>query len=84
MYWRPHYEQSLYPYLPPHVTKPKECLKIFSIILPEKSIFAVPRNLKLLAIPLFELQGNPKRYGNLIASVPQFISRFSINYLNPT
>jgi cleavage and polyadenylation specificity factor subunit 5 len=27
-YWRPNFEQHMYPYLPPHITKPKECRKL--------------------------------------------------------
>eukprot|EP00906_Rhabdomonas_costata_P017530 RCo025312 len=80
VYWRPHYEQHLYPYLPPHITKPKECRKLYVVPLPEKCIFAVPRNYKLLAVPLFELYENNKRYGAVISSIPQVLSRFHVNY----
>ena len=38
----------------------------------------VPKNLKLLAVPLFELYQN-ERYGKVIASVPVCLSRFHIN-----
>jgi cleavage and polyadenylation specificity factor subunit 5 len=40
----------------------------------------VPKNLKLLAVPLFELYQN-ERYGQVVASVPACISRFHINLL---
>ena len=102
-----------YPYMPPHITKPKECRKMFFIILPERctppvqsvsiccvwlsllacwhsrsaplmlrtGVFAVPRNLKLLAVPLFELYDNPQRYGPIISNLPQFLSRFHWMYL---
>eukprot|EP00992_Anisonema_acinus_P003876 TRINITY_DN14261_c0_g1_i1.p1 TRINITY_DN14261_c0_g1~~TRINITY_DN14261_c0_g1_i1.p1 ORF type:complete len:227 (-),score=34.04 TRINITY_DN14261_c0_g1_i1:46-726(-) len=78
-YWRPNFEQHMYPYLPPHITKPKECCKLFIVHLPEKCIFAVPRNYKLLAVPLFEFHENSKRYGSVIASIPQILSRFHMN-----
>merc|ERR1712232_87059 len=64
-WWRPSFETVLYPYIPPHITKPKECKKIFVIQLPEKCAFAVPKNFKLLAVPLFELYDNPAQYGNI-------------------
>ena len=80
-HWRPNFESHMYPYLPPHITKPKECRKLFVVQLPEKCIFAVPRNYKLLAVPLFELFDNTKRYGPVVASVPAALSRFNINYL---
>ena len=35
----------------------------------------VPKNLKLLAVPLFELYDNVARYGPLIAVLPSFLSR---------
>ncbi len=37
----------------------------------------VPKNLKLLAVPLFELFQN-ERYGSVIGSVPQVLSRFPL------
>eukprot|EP00996_Jenningsia_fusiforme_P001582 NODE_2455_length_1197_cov_29.896341_g2240_i0.p1 GENE.NODE_2455_length_1197_cov_29.896341_g2240_i0~~NODE_2455_length_1197_cov_29.896341_g2240_i0.p1 ORF type:complete len:230 (+),score=38.69 NODE_2455_length_1197_cov_29.896341_g2240_i0:237-926(+) len=79
VYWRPNFEQHLYPYLPPHITKPKESRKLFLVPLPEKCIFAVPRNYKLLAVPLFELFENTRRYGTIISSVPTALSRFEIS-----
>ena len=41
IYWRPNFETILYPYLPPHVTRPKECKKLFLAPLPEKCYFSV-------------------------------------------
>jgi len=37
--------------------------------------FAVPRNYKLVAAPLFELYDNSPGYGPVIASLPQALSR---------
>ncbi|KAK9103870.1 hypothetical protein Sjap_021124 [Stephania japonica] len=48
----------MYPYCPPHITKPKECKKLFLVHLSEREYFAVRKNLKLLAVPLFELYDN--------------------------
>ncbi|KAG8484190.1 hypothetical protein CXB51_022753 [Gossypium anomalum] len=58
IWWRPNFETMMYPYCPPHITKPKECKKLFLVHLSEKEYFAVPKNLKLLAVPLFELYDN--------------------------
>lgn len=41
VYWRPNFETILYPYVPPHITRPKECKKLFVSPLPEKCYFAV-------------------------------------------
>lgn len=40
-YWRPHFEAQTYPYLPVHITRPKETRKLFSVYLPERCYFAV-------------------------------------------
>lgn len=40
-YWRPHFEPQMYPYLPVHVTRPKETRKLFTVHLPERCYFAV-------------------------------------------
>ena len=50
-----------YPYVPAHIAKPKECKKLYMITLPEKMVLSVPKNMKLLAIPLFELYDNSVR-----------------------
>lgn len=36
----------------------QECKKLFVVPLSERQYFAVPKNLKLLAVPLFELYDN--------------------------
>lgn len=40
-----------------------------------RGLAQVPKNLKLLAVPLFELYDNVARYGPLIAALPSFLSR---------
>lgn len=40
------------------------------------ALFAVPKNFKLVAAPLFELYDNNNAYGPLIASLPTALSRF--------
>ena len=39
------------------------------------ALFAVPRNYKLVAAPLFELYENSSGYGPIISSLPQMLSR---------
>eukprot|EP00727_Mastigamoeba_balamuthi_P001204 m51a1_g11080 hypothetical protein (267) ;mRNA; f:574734-575612 len=77
-WWRPNFDNYLYPYCPPHITRPKECRRMFIVPLPQRAAFAVPRNLKLLAIPLFDLYDNRQTYGIYISSIPQFLSRFTL------
>ncbi|KAK3239163.1 Pre-mRNA cleavage factor Im subunit 2 [Cymbomonas tetramitiformis] len=78
-WWRPNFDTILYPYVPPHVTRPKEQKKLFVAQLPEKCSFAVPKNFKLMAVPLFELYDKTQRYGPVISHIPQLLSRFKIN-----
>lgn len=82
VWWRPNFETVMYPYCPPHITKPKECKKLFIVHLTEREYFAVPRNLKLLAVPLFELYDNVQRYGPVISTIPQQLSRFQFNMVS--
>lgn len=36
-WWRPAFETFIYPYIPPHVTKPKECKRLYLITMPTTS-----------------------------------------------
>ena len=38
-WWRPNFETFMYPFLPAHVTRPKECKKLYFIQLPKSSTF---------------------------------------------
>lgn len=40
-FWRPNFDVNLYPYLPAHITKPKEVKRLYIIPLPERCYFAV-------------------------------------------
>ena len=42
--------------------------------------FSVPKNMKLLAVPLFELYDNSARYGPQLAALPHLLSRFNYVY----
>ncbi|KAE8721646.1 Cleavage and polyadenylation specificity factor subunit 5 [Hibiscus syriacus] len=81
IWWRPNFETLMYPYCPPHITKPKEFKKLFLVHLSEKEYFAVPKNLKLLAVPLFELYDNVQRYGPVISTIRHQLSRFQFNMI---
>eukprot|EP00735_Rhodelphis_limneticus_P014683 TRINITY_DN8753_c0_g1::TRINITY_DN8753_c0_g1_i1::g.23941::m.23941 TRINITY_DN8753_c0_g1::TRINITY_DN8753_c0_g1_i1::g.23941 ORF type:complete len:225 (+),score=1.31,sp/Q8GXS3/CFIS2_ARATH/55.90/2e-74,NUDIX_2/PF13869.1/1.1e-73,NUDIX/PF00293.23/0.0054 TRINITY_DN8753_c0_g1_i1:65-739(+) len=81
VWWRPNYENMMYPYTPAHITRPKECRKLYLVPLPEKAKFAVPDNVNLLAVPLYELYDHHSRYGPGIASIPTILSRFHFYYM---
>ncbi|XP_024017120.1 pre-mRNA cleavage factor Im 25 kDa subunit 1 [Morus notabilis] len=80
-WWRPDFETLLYPYLSPNVKRPKECTKLYLVKLPESRKFIVPKDLKLLAVPLCQVHENHKTYGSIISGVPQLLSKFSFNII---
>ncbi|KAJ3181925.1 hypothetical protein HDU85_003442 [Gaertneriomyces sp. JEL0708] len=80
VWWKPNFETFMYPYLPAHITKPKEMKKIFLVNLPDKKLLSVPKNMKLLAVPLFELYDNAARYGPQLSALPHTLSRFNFIY----
>ncbi|KAL5572424.1 hypothetical protein UlMin_022021 [Ulmus minor] len=81
IWWKPDFEALLYPYLSPNVKKPKECTKLFLVKLPESRKFIVPKNMKLLAVPLCQIHENHMTYGQVISGVPQLLSKFSYNII---
>lgn len=81
-WWRPNFEPPQYPYIPPHITKPKEHKRLFLVQLPDKAYFAVPKNYKLVAAPLFELYDNSQGYGPIISSLPCVLGRFNFVYMD--
>ena len=46
------------------------------------AMFAVPKNYKLVAAPLFELYDNAQGYGPVIASLPQQLSRWVLFFMS--
>ncbi|KNC48262.1 cleavage and polyadenylation specific factor 5 [Thecamonas trahens ATCC 50062] len=80
-WWRPSFASpALYPYLPVHVSKPRECIRLFHVHLPQKRTFAIPSNYRLTAVPFFDLFNNQGQYSNLLASVPHLFSRYTITF----
>jgi len=77
-WYRPKFDKFQYCYKPAHLTKPKEHIKLFLIQLPEKCLFAVPRNYKLVAAPMHEFYENSKTYGPSISALPHMLSRYNM------
>ncbi|GAA5850207.1 hypothetical protein JCM8547_001042 [Rhodosporidiobolus lusitaniae] len=74
-FWRPNFETFMYPYIPAHSTRPKELKTWYMVQMPERQVLTVPKNMKLVALPLFELYDNAVRYGPQLAAVPHLLSR---------
>ncbi|KAI9721689.1 MAG: hypothetical protein M1828_005057 [Chrysothrix sp. TS-e1954] len=81
-WWRPNFETFMYPFIPAHVTRPKECKKLYLIQLPESKVLSVPKNMKLLAVPLFELYDNTQRYGPQLSAIPHLLSRYNFEFVD--
>ncbi|KAF2437116.1 cleavage and polyadenylation specificity factor, 25 kDa subunit [Tothia fuscella] len=81
-WYRPNFDQSLYPYIPVHVTRPKEMKKQYLIRLPQPKVIAVPKNLKFLAIPFHDLYDNIQIYGPQLAALPHVFAHYRIEYMD--
>jgi cleavage and polyadenylation specificity factor subunit 5 len=42
----------------------------------------VPKNMKLLAVPLFELYDNTARYGPQLSAIPHLLSRYNFEFVD--
>jgi cleavage and polyadenylation specificity factor subunit 5 len=42
----------------------------------------VPKNMKLLAVPLFELYDNTQRYGPQLSAIPHLLSRYNFEFVD--
>ena len=56
-WWRPNFETFMYPFIPAHVTRPKECKKLYFIQLPRQSML-LPFTSKIKSC------GNPANISN--------------------
>jgi cleavage and polyadenylation specificity factor subunit 5 len=45
-------------------------------------VLSVPKNMKLLAVPLFELYDNVQRYGPQLSAIPHLLSRYNFEFVN--
>jgi cleavage and polyadenylation specificity factor subunit 5 len=52
------------------------CTSAFIHVVIFSALFAVPKNYKLVAAPLFELYDNAQGYGPIISSLPQALCRW--------
>ena len=76
---RPNFDPLMYPYRPPHVQKVKEVRSIYLVHLEREAGLQVPKDYRLVAVPLFDLFDNAAKYGNVIAGVPHVVSRLHVN-----
>jgi cleavage and polyadenylation specificity factor subunit 5 len=59
---------------------PSLCL-VNANLLPAE-VLSVPKNMKLLAVPLFELYDNAQRYGPQLSAIPHLLSRYNFEFVD--
>uniref|UniRef100_A0A060T7D0 Cleavage and polyadenylation specificity factor subunit 5 n=1 Tax=Blastobotrys adeninivorans TaxID=409370 RepID=A0A060T7D0_BLAAD len=80
-WYRPNFESFMYPFIPPHITEPKECKKLYLVHLPQHKVLCIPKNMKVVAVPLFELYDNETKYGQEFAAIPLYLSRYNFEFI---
>lgn len=45
-------------------------------------VLSVPKNMKLLAVPLFELYDNSARYGPQLSAIPHLLSKYNFEFVD--
>jgi cleavage and polyadenylation specificity factor subunit 5 len=53
---------------------------MYLVHIPENTLLSIPNNVKLLAVPLFELFENQQKYGPHLSALPHLLSRFHFVY----
>lgn len=81
-WWRGEFDDELVPYLPPHVTRPKERVRIHQVQLAPRCSFRIPTGFCLTVVPIFDL--SPQRVGLAISGLSHLLARFSIRLMLPT
>ncbi|KAI8873455.1 hypothetical protein GQ42DRAFT_169990 [Ramicandelaber brevisporus] len=77
-WYRPNPEVALYPYLPVHITRPREFRQTFVVSLPSQLKLGIPSNYQPVAVPLYELYDGEAKYGQQLASLPVALSRLQL------
>ena len=53
-----------------------------ALLIMDTEVLSVPKNMKLLAVPLFELYDNTARYGPQLSAIPHLLSRFNFEFVD--
>ncbi|KAL8453837.1 hypothetical protein Emag_001645 [Eimeria magna] len=81
-WWRGDFDDELIPYLPPHVTRPKERVRVHQVQLAPRCSFRIPAGFCLTVVPLFDL--SPQRVGLAISGLSHLLARFTVRLMVPT
>jgi len=55
---------------------------MYIITLPQSKVIAVPKNLKFLAVPFYELYENAQAFGPQLAALPHYLARYRFEYVD--
>ncbi|CBF73767.1 cleavage and polyadenylation specificity factor subunit 5 [Aspergillus nidulans FGSC A4] len=75
-WWRPNFETFIKDQMSLVGHDMLMCLRVAAEVL------SVPKNMKLLAVPLFELYDNNQRYGPQLSSIPHLLSRYNFEFVD--
>ena len=74
---RPEFNDYVYPYELPHVSHPKETISLYLVQMEPFTAFTVSQSAVMVAVPLMHLYKADKKYGDIVAALPLFLSRFA-------
>ena len=57
-------------------------MRTFADCILVSEVLSVPKNMKLLAVPLFELYDNTARYGPQLSAIPHLLSRYNFEFVD--
>jgi len=79
IWYRPQFTDYIYPYLPVHITEPKEIEIWYPIILPpEGKLLKHPKYEQCTSISFYDLQNGAAEYGAQLSSIPLLFSKYQI------
>jgi cleavage and polyadenylation specificity factor subunit 5 len=76
--YRPEFDERVYPFVPPHVSRPKEEITLIQVVLPPKCVFALRESVSISAVAMHDILRSPGSFPFLISSLPVLISRFTL------
>ena len=81
-FWRPEFDEYIFPYLPPHVSRPKELIKVIVASLPPRCVIKVHQGNRMEFVPISDiLRGGVDEYNESIRSIPALLSKISLKPL---
>ena len=78
-WYRPQFSSYMYPYLPVHISTPKEIEKWFIVTLNENQKLTIPAKYIIKALPSYEINSN-NSYGTQLSTLPSLLSKFDFSF----